>query len=612
MNTSKLLLITLTVLLLAIPFSTAITNIGHIKLLAVYQEGETFKGSSADVELEIKEGQGRVFLETVPLSKMDTQISTRFAKEMACKYANVDCSNYDFFYTIISSAGIVGGPSAGGAISALTFAMLEDLNVDQTAAMTGTINSGGLIGPIGSLKEKIMAAKEAGIMKVLIPTVQANQKEDNLTDNIEYGKQIGIEVIPVATIEDAVHELTGKEFTYEDKEISVPETYTSIMKDVAKQLCDRTKELSSELDVFNLKDKKEVILDQVTTQLEVQNLTEKGEAAFESGNYYSSASYCFGASVKANALLYEMKNLTAEEKFTAALALKKKIDDFDNKTESRQKETITDLQTYMIVKERILESRQNLALESNNSDSLAYVDERLNSAIVWSGFFGNEGDKYNLDQASLESSCTQILGEVDERFQYLTLFFPGLLNNLRNNLVTAHKYAQTENYALCIYLASRTKAEANILVTLLGVKEEFMDELLKQKLMSTKRAITSQIDNGIFPIIAYSYYEYANSLAQENKYSALLYSEYALELSNIDIYFVKKSKPLQNVDIRTKLKEYLPTIMLIWGLILGYILAIIVRKERKTKSAARTEGRTRLLVNKSKRKLPTRTKLRIR
>ncbi|MBW2997857.1 serine protease-like protein, partial [Candidatus Woesearchaeota archaeon] len=151
----------------------AVTSTGHIKLLAVFQEDEVFKGSPADVELEIKDGTGRVFLETIPLSKVDTQISTRFAKEMACKFADVDCSRYDFFYTIKSPAGIVGGPSAGGAISALTVAMLKDLEVDQEAAFTGTINSGELIGPVGSLKEKLVAAKESGIKTVLIPAVQS-------------------------------------------------------------------------------------------------------------------------------------------------------------------------------------------------------------------------------------------------------------------------------------------------------------------------------------------------------------------------------------------------------------------------------------------------------
>jgi len=40
--------------------------------------------------------------------------------------------------------------------------------------------------------------------------------------------------------------------------------------------------------------------------------------------------------------------------------------------------------------------------------------------------------------------------------------------------------------------------------------------------------------------VGYSYYEYAQSLRNETIYSALLYSEYSLELSNLDIYFKPK------------------------------------------------------------------------
>ena len=56
---------------------------GHMRLLAVTDTGEGDIGGIADLFLEIKPGSGRVFLETFPLTKIDTQISTRFAKEIA-------------------------------------------------------------------------------------------------------------------------------------------------------------------------------------------------------------------------------------------------------------------------------------------------------------------------------------------------------------------------------------------------------------------------------------------------------------------------------------------------------------------------------------------------
>jgi predicted S18 family serine protease len=598
-------LIAILMLAACMPAALAVASTGHIKLLAVYQEGDNFKGSPADVQLEIKKGSGRVFLETIPLSKVDTQISTRFAKEMACKFADMDCSGYDFFYTIKSPAGIVGGPSAGGAISALTVAMLKDLEVDQESAMTGTINSGELIGPVGSLKEKISAAKEAGIKKVIVPAVQEEQNEDN-TSIEEYASEIGVQIVGASTLGDAVSELTGKEFAQEDRDITVPESYRDVMMNVAQGLCERSDTLISEFDVFDLKDKKEIVFEWVKLQEEVQNLTEKGDAAFERGDYYSAASYCFGANVKARTLIYSIKKMTDEERLAEAEMLKQEIDTFDKATEKRDKETITDLQTYMIVKERVLEAKQELTTGGNDSASFGYVNERLNSAVAWSEFFGKGGERYNLDEESLKKSCQEIVGEVDERFQYLNLFFPGLLNDLRNNLLMAHKNYEDGEYALCIYLASRTRAEANILVTMMGVKDEVVDGVLDLKVKAAKNAVSKQIDKGTFPIIAYSYYEYSTSLQEENNYAALLYAEYALELSDLDIYFEKKTKGFGTALTRETLKEYLPTVIFIWGLLLGYLLCwIIIRERRKTGTSTAKNNRKPFFPKK-------RTKTRIR
>jgi len=49
---------------------------------------------------------------------------------------------------------------------------------------------------------------------------------------------------------------------------------------------------------------------------------------------------------------------------------------------------------------------------------------------------------------------------------------------------------------------------------------------------------------GIFPIISYPYYEYSNSLKDVDESSAFLFSEYALEFANLDIYFPPKEKTL--------------------------------------------------------------------
>ena len=159
-------IIILIIFFLFVPSITATT--GHMKLLAVTNP-TSGQGGIADLYLTIKEGNGKVYLDTFPLTKVDTQISTRFAKEIACDFLEKDCEQIDFFYTIRSNSAIIGGPSAGAAIAVLTVALLEENQIDEETTITGTINSGGIIGSVGGIKAKINAASKKGLRKVLIP-----------------------------------------------------------------------------------------------------------------------------------------------------------------------------------------------------------------------------------------------------------------------------------------------------------------------------------------------------------------------------------------------------------------------------------------------------------
>jgi hypothetical protein len=93
----------------------------------------------------------------------------------------------------------------------------------------------------------------------------------------------------------------------------------------------------------------------------------------------------------------------------------------------------------------------------------------------------------------------------------------------------------------CIAKASKIKAEINVIISAFGVKGDDLDDLIERKLVKAREIIGEETEAGRFPILGYSYYEYSNSLVDSDKSSSLLYSEYALELSNLDIYFQDKS-----------------------------------------------------------------------
>ncbi|MEX2573103.1 MAG: S16 family serine protease, partial [Balneolaceae bacterium] len=67
------------------------------------------------------------------------------------------------------------GPSAGIALFSAVSSIFTQRKVKGTLAMTGEITLRGLVLPVGGIKEKVLAAKRAGIEKVLLP--QKNEKD---------------------------------------------------------------------------------------------------------------------------------------------------------------------------------------------------------------------------------------------------------------------------------------------------------------------------------------------------------------------------------------------------------------------------------------------------
>ena len=72
--------------------------------------------------------------------------------------------------------------------------------VRSDLAMTGEITLRGRVLPIGGLKEKLLAAKNAGIKTVLVP-------KENETDVAEISSEItkGLEILPVSHMDEVLN-----------------------------------------------------------------------------------------------------------------------------------------------------------------------------------------------------------------------------------------------------------------------------------------------------------------------------------------------------------------------------------------------------------------------
>ena len=432
----------------------------HMTLLTVGEIGEETIGGTADAYLEVKQGTGRIFLDSFPLTKLDTQISTRYANQIACDYLSIDCSHHDFFYTIRADSTIVGGPSASASLTILTIAALKNLKLRNDTVMTGTINSGGSIGPVGGIVKKAMAAEKAGFKKVLVPLfsfnieeavnetintstttknttsktnnsiISINNKTDNqinITTDINKTQKelsleeanLSIEVIKVSNIEEALAYFTDTPIKQVDGEIEIPAEYIGTMQSISESLCNRAMELSKRVKLTKEEDvnkSKELMLNINKT--------------FEKQEYYSAASYCFTLGVllrKAN-----LKELDEENPLYIARlynVTKKAAEEFGHNIDDINLTTLSELETYVIVKERLLEVEESLVEMGDNisnisTDSLAYAIERYYSGVYWSYFFRVQGKKMELDKEYLKTACYRKLSEAEERINYAGLYIP--------------------------------------------------------------------------------------------------------------------------------------------------------------------------------------------
>lgn len=580
--------------LMIMPVAAASAKTGNIALLAMSELGEgVYKGSIADLSLEIRDGKGRVFVNTFPISKIDTQISMRFAQQIACRHAEIDCSEQDFIYTIRAQSSIIGGPSAGASAAILTYSLLTNEKMNDSIAITGTINSGELIGPVGGIKSKIEAASETGIKKVLVP--RGSIKKENETNITEYGNEINVEVVEVSTLSEALSHFTGGKTEKVKKELTVDKQYKNIMKKLAVLLCNRTDFLQEQF--LTQKPEKSLNEKMLENDISAMEEKEKSRVSFEIEDYYTAASYCFRANIGYSHLLYYSMNLSSEEILNKTEKLSEEIDAFNQYIDLKTINTITDLQAYMITKERISEAedRRRIAIENiNNTEEavywLAFATERLNSAESWSNFFDSEGQKFIIDNETLKESCYVKISEAEERYQYVNFYFSNTLTSTKKEIERAKADMKSGDYIMCLYKASRAKAQADTVMSMIGVEESMLNETLMIKIYAAEQTIIKQQEAGIFPIMGYSYLEYANSLKEEDASSAIIYAEYALELSNFDFYFEKrKTFSFSKID---------PDLLaiLIVGICIGYLIASKFSKKeqyKKTKAKPKHDIRIR-------------------
>ncbi len=108
---------------------------------------------------------------------------------------------FDFPVDVKIDTGKISGPSAGLAFTLTIIDELTpgDLTAGKKVAVTGTIEPGGGVGPIGGVEQKAVTADEAGARLFLVPMAELKDARSRAGD---------MKVVGIRTLDDALSELT--------------------------------------------------------------------------------------------------------------------------------------------------------------------------------------------------------------------------------------------------------------------------------------------------------------------------------------------------------------------------------------------------------------------
>ncbi|MBI4399564.1 ATP-dependent protease LonB [Candidatus Micrarchaeota archaeon] len=175
-------------------FATTGYAVGKVNGLAVL--GDAASGLVLPIVAEVtpasSKSEGRL-IATGKLGKIAKEAVANVSAIIK-KHMGKDVSLYDIHIQFLQTYEGVEGDSASISIAVAVISAMEEIAIDQSVAMTGSLSVRGEVLPVGGITAKIEAAVEAGAKKVIIP--ESNAQDVYVTK--ELLKKV--EIIPVSNI----------------------------------------------------------------------------------------------------------------------------------------------------------------------------------------------------------------------------------------------------------------------------------------------------------------------------------------------------------------------------------------------------------------------------
>ncbi|HEC89529.1 MAG TPA: hypothetical protein ENI44_02980, partial [Thermoplasmatales archaeon] len=532
-------------------------------------------------------GSGQVFVDTLPLTQIDMQGSARLAVKVASslvasdKNSNINPYEYDYFFVIRTSSPVIGGPSAGGIMTAAVVSLLEGWTMDNRTVMTGMINPDGSIGPVGGITKKIDAAYSVGAKRFLVPegqmvytdTVTETTTKNGwiqtitrtVTRNVsDYAMtHYGIEVKEVSDINDVLLYYTGHIFPVTPSEHSIStQDYISSMEPLATSLLNEANQsyhnASEAFDQSSIPNYfPNYYRNQVTDFLNnAEKLLQEAKDWYKKQLYYTSTTQSFSSLIMSRFVNYACEYFNTDDKqgyvdrlLSEAKSLYKNESSI---AKQAQVKGAISLQCVGAAQTRATEAQEYISsAEAHHQKGddftalyeIAFAMERSRSIGWWLGLTKYFNDTGTITSEQLKNLANDYIDDAQQSIIYSTVILQEMgtssqLLSEANNLLDSARTDNDNGYpAAALFEALKALAKGNLALELVDANSKGK---IQSKIARANESASASIRDsrlrGIEPVLAVSYYELAQSYIDDDVETALFYYKYSSLITGVLTY----------------------------------------------------------------------------
>ena len=522
-------------------------------------------------------GTGHVFVDTSPYTQVDLQGSARLAAMVASDVLGIDQRAYDFYYIIEISSPIIGGPSAGAALTMATIAAINNWTLDPEVVMTGMINPDESIGPVGGIPYKLEAAAARNYTIFLVPegqgtvtltklverakgTVIISNNVDETIDVLKLGKDLNVTVKEVSTIQEVVKVFTGHELVKPTfNGIVLTSGYINLLEPLATNL---KKEAS---DMYN---ETETLTSHSPYLVQAKDILSRADKMYDEQKYYAATSLYFNSmiNIRTARWIYGYSNEADKEKYMAELI--GRVENQINLSESDlgmfKSGGVDDVGAVGAAESRITSSKIKLdeAMKLNKTDekinALAFSHERARTARWWLTLSTPTGkvvpEDILKDRAGWYLSQAQSISTYMQELLSQSSVHPAIISGSADDLIHAQKEMKREYYSGAIFDSLQGSVKSSTLIGFMGMLDA--QKKVDQSAGDAKLAINEARLAGIEPTLAVSAYEYAETM--QDPYEKINQYAYAKMVAKTLVVLNTHTVPSDKIPVKPTLTPYAP------------------------------------------------------